>query len=103
MSNNYEYSVTNLVRDADGIVVTAAFTITASDGLDSFTHNFTTGFNNRPKTPTPFGDLDEKKVIAWIIREAGAENHFEESADAELAAFKLRNAKPVVSAGVPWK
>ena len=97
----YDYKVTNLVRDADGIVVTANFTITASDGVDSFTHNYSFGFANKP-TPTPFENLTEAKVIEWIKRDAGAENQFEKSADAELEAYKLRKAAPVLTAGVPW-
>lgn len=100
--NTYEYTVTNLTRDSDGIVVSASFAITASDGTDSFTHNYNTGFANKPVTPTPFNDLTEAKVIEWIKRDAGAENGFEASADAELSAYKLRKAAPVLSAGVPW-
>lgn len=100
--NTYTYKVTNLVRDPDGIVVTASFTITASDGVDSFTHSYNTGFANNPETPTPFEELTEAKVIEWIKRDAGAENQFEASADAELAAYKERKAAPVLSAGVPW-
>lgn len=98
----YTYKVTNLIRDPDGIVVTAAFTITADDGTDSFTHTFNFGFANKPITPTPFEELTEAKVIEWIKRDAGAENQFEASADAELAAYKLRKAAPVMTAGVPW-
>jgi len=99
---NYTYKVTNLVRDPDGIVVTAGFTITADDGEAQFTHSYTFGFANKPTTPTPFGDLTEAKVIEWIKRDAGEANQFEASADAELAAYKLRKAAPVLTAGVPW-
>ena len=102
MSNSYTYKVTNLIRDPQGIVVTAAFTIEASDGTDSYTHTMQTGFANKPTTPTPFADLTEAKVIEWIKRDAGEENQFEKSADAELEAFKLRKATPVMTAGTPW-
>lgn len=98
----YTYKVTNLVRDTDGIVVTAGFTITADDGTDSYTHMFNFGFANKPKTPTKFEDLTEEKVIEWIKRDAGEENQFEASADAELAAYKVRKAAPVLTAGLPW-
>lgn len=103
MSNTYTYKVTNLVRDPDGIVVTAQFQITASDGVDSFTHNYSFGFANKPETPTPFESLTEAKVIEWIKRDAGEENQFEASADAELAAYKLRKAAPTLTSGTPWK
>lgn len=96
MSNTYAYKVTNLIRDPDGIVVTA------SNGVDSFTHNYNFGFANKPVTPTAFAEITEAKVIEWIKRDAGAENQFEASADAELAAYKLRKAAPTVTAGVPW-
>ena len=98
----YAYKVTNLVRDPAGIVVTAQFQITASDGVDSFTHSYSFGFANNPVTPTPFNALTEAKVIEWIKRDAGAENQFEASADAELAAYKVRKAAPVMTAGTPW-
>jgi hypothetical protein len=100
--NTYEYKVTNLIRDPQGIVVTAAFTITADDGTDSYTHSMQTGFANKPLTPTEFADLTEAKVIEWIKRDAGEVNQFEASADSELEAFKVRKAAPVMSAGVPW-
>jgi hypothetical protein len=100
--NTYLYKVNNLIRDPQGIVVTAAFTVTADDGVDSFTHSMQTGFANKPVTPTAFNDLTEAKVIEWIKRDAGTENQHEASADAELAAYKLRKAAPVVAAGVPW-
>lgn len=102
MSNTYEYNVTNLVRDNNDIVITASFQITTSDGADSFTHSYTFGFDNQPVTPTPFNALTEAKVIEWIKRDAGAENQFEASADAELAAYKLRKAAPVLTSGTPW-
>jgi len=102
MSNTYEYKVNNLIRNPEGIVVTAQFSITASDGVDSFTHNYNFGFANKPVTPTSFANLTEAKVVEWIKRDAGAESQHEASADAELAAYKLRAASPVVTAGVPW-
>jgi hypothetical protein len=100
--NQYEYKVNNLTRDPNGIVVSAAFSITADDGTDSFTHHYHTGFANKPVTPTAFDDLTEAKVIEWIKRDAGEENQFEASADAELEAYKLRKSAPVLTAGVPW-
>lgn len=100
--NSYAYKVTNLIRDPNDIVVTATFTITADDGVDQFTHVYNFGFANNPETPIAFADLTEAKVIEWIKRDAGAENQFEISADAELAAYKLLKAAPVLSSGTPW-
>lgn len=102
MTNSYVYKVTNLVHDSAGIVITAYFSIQVSDGVDNFTHNYAFGFANKPVTPDAFNALTEDKVIGWIKRDAGTDNGFEKSADAELAAYKLRKAAPVVSAGTPW-
>lgn len=98
----YAYKVNNLIHDQDGVVVTAQFSITADDGTDSFTHSYSTGFANQPATPIPFNQLTEAKVIEWIKRDAGPENQFEQSADGELAAYKLRKSGPVLSSGTPW-
>lgn len=100
--NQYTYKVTNLIRDTNGIVVTAQFQITADDGTDSFTHSYNFGFANKPVTPTAFEDLTEAKVIEWIKRDAGTDNQFELSADAELAAYKARKNAPLVTSGTPW-
>ena len=95
--NTYVYKVTDLQRDANDEIITASFTITASDGVDSFTHNYHTAFKNKPVTPTAFADITEAKVIEWIKRNVGTSS--EEQADAELAAFKERKE---VTTGTPW-
>lgn len=100
--NQYTYKITNLIRDPAGIVVTAQFQITADDGVDQFTHSYNFGFANKPVTPTAFEDLIEAKVIEWIKRDAGTDNQFELSADAELAAYKARKNAPLVTSGTPW-
>lgn len=97
MANTYEYKVTNLQRDENGIINWAAFTITASDGETSNTHLFQTAFANNPVTPIPFEEITEEKVIEWIKRNVGTSS--EESADAELEAAKLRKTQ---IAGLPW-
>lgn len=97
MANTYEYKVKNLQRDAADIIVAAEFQITASDGVDSFTHNYYTAFRNNPTTPTAFTELTESKVIEWIKKNVGTQS--EEQADAELAAYKERKE---VKTGTPW-
>ena len=72
----------------------------ADDGTDQFTHNYNFGFANKPVTPTPFEELTEAKVIEWIKRDS--KGMFEEQADAELEAYKLRKAAPVMTSGTPW-
>ena len=98
----FDYTITDLVRDASDIVITAIFEITVSDGVDEFTHTYTTGFANNPQTPTPFAAITEGKVVGWIVRDAGAENMFEISAAAEFEAHKLREAKGTMVRGIGW-
>jgi len=99
MSNTYDYKITNMQRNAEGIVGIVNFSITASDGTDSFTHNYCTGLPAPEDTPIPYADLTEEIVIGWIKELVGA--HSEESADAELDAYKIRKAE-VKESGVPW-
>ncbi len=98
----FDYTITDLVRDASDIVITAIFEITVSDGVDEFTHTYTTGFANNPQTPTPFAAITEGKVVGWIVRDAGTENMFEISAAAELEAYKERKAKGELVKGIGW-
>jgi len=98
VANSYEYKITDMQRDANGIVVTVSFTVTASDGTDSFTHNYQTGLTAPSDTPVPFANLTEAEVIGWV--KALVQTSTEEQADAELEAHKKR--KEVISTGVPW-
>lgn len=97
MSNTYEYKITNLQRDASGIVVAVSFTVEASDGTDSFTHNYHTALPTPKADPTPYDALTEADVITWVKELVGTST--EEQADAELAAFKIRKE---VKSGTPW-
>jgi uncharacterized protein (DUF1501 family) len=106
MSNTYEYKVTDTQRDANGVIVAASFTITASDGADEFTHNYNTAFAVPKATPTPYTSVTEAQVIGWIKAmfdtkddEGVRQNSLEDQADAELAAFKERKA---IKSGTPW-
>lgn len=87
--NSYDYKVTD-VATVDGVVVSATFTVTVSDGVDSFTHSYQTAFKNYPVTPIDVADLAESKVVEWIKR--NVKESVESSADAELAAFKERKS-----------
>lgn len=99
MANTYAYKVTQMQRESDGIVITVSFTVTASDGTDSFTHNYHTALPAPKGTAIPFEDLTEAKVIAWIKDLVGKQT--EEQADAELAAYKVRKTE-VTTPGLPW-
>jgi hypothetical protein len=98
MANTYEYKISDMQRDADGIVVAVSFTVTASDGTDSFTHNYQTALNAPSGNPIDFEDLEESEVIDWV--KELVQSSVEEQADAELEAFKQRKE---ITSGVPWE
>jgi hypothetical protein len=97
MSNTYDYKISDMQRDANGIVVAVSFTVTASDGVDSFTHNYHTALPAPKDAAIPFAELTEAGVASWVKELVGTGT--EEQADAELAAFKLRKE---VKSGTPW-
>jgi len=97
MANSYEYKIIDMPRNADGIVVAVAFTVTASDGTDSFTHSCYTGLPAPKDAIVPFADLTEAGVIAWV--KALVQTNTEAQADAELEAYKKRKE---ITSGVPW-
>ena len=99
MSNTYTYEITNLVKDQNGIVVAAQFTITASNGTDSFTANSQTALPAPKGDAIPYADLQPEDVIAWIQKLVGTQS--EELADSELAAYIERKAQEL-SHGTPW-
>lgn len=100
MSNNqYHYKVTQLIKDTQGIVTGASFTLEVSDGEDTFSFPSFTAFNHRPETPIPFDQLTEEKVVSWITDSVGPLT--EEQADVELQAYKLRKTQNS-SGPLPW-
>lgn len=99
MANTYEYKITEMRKESSGIVITVSFTVTASDGVDSFTHNYHTALPSPKGEPIPYEDLTEADVIAWVKDLIGKQT--EEQADAELAAYKVRKTE-VTTPGLPW-
>ena len=95
--NTYTYTINDMVKDDNGIVVTVMFSVTASDGTDSYTHNYQTGLPAPKNTIIPFADLTKEGVIAWVKTLVGEDT--EKQADAELEAFKKRK---VTTTGLPW-
>jgi hypothetical protein len=99
MSNTYEYKITDMQRTADGIVVAVSFTVTASDGIDSFTHSFYTALTAPDDSPVAYDALTEAEVIGWV--KSLVQVQTEEQADAELSAWKNRKNN-VSQNGTPW-
>jgi hypothetical protein len=99
MANTYEYKVIDMQRDANGIVVAVSFSVNASDGTDSFTHNYHTALTAPSESPVAFDALTEAEVVDWVKTLVQAQT--EEQADAELAAWKIRKNN-VTQNGTPW-
>lgn len=104
--NTYNYKVSDLQRDKDGIIIAASFTITASDGTDSNTHNYNTAFAAPKGVVIDYAQMTEERVIGWIKAmfdtkddDGVRQNSLEDQADAELEAFKERK---IVKSGTPW-
>jgi len=105
--NTYEYKINDLQRDDSNIIIAAAFTITASDDIDSYTHNYHTAFATPKGSITDFSKVTEAQIIGWIKvmfdtqdNYGNKQNALEKQADAELTAFKQRKE---VKSGLPWE
>jgi len=97
MSNTYTFTPINLLSNSLGIVVAVDFTVTVSDGTNSFIINGHTALNAPPATPVPYAQLTQAEVVSWI--EALVGTQMQEQADAELAAYIKRT--PTTN-GIPW-
>lgn len=94
---DYIYKILDLERDSLGIISFASYTITASDGINSNTHLFSTAFTAPKNTPIDYASVTEADVIGWIQALTGDQDQAQ--ADAELAA---QIQKSIVSSGIPW-
>ena len=95
--NTYEYKIIDTPRNAEGVVVAVAFTVTASDGTANFVYNGYTALPAPNENFTAFDSLDESTVINWVKNLV--QESCESQADVELEAYKKRK---VVTGGLPW-
>lgn len=95
--NTYEYKIIDTPKDSNGVVVAVAFTLTVSDGEDSYVYNGYTALPAPKENFVEFNNLNEQIVIDWVknlVRETS-----EDQADVELAAYKKRKN---ITNGLPW-
>jgi hypothetical protein len=95
--NTYEYKIIDTPKDAEGVVVAVAFTVTASDGKDSFVFDGYTALPAPNENFIAFDSLDEPTVINWVKNLV--QETCENQANVELEAYKKRK---VVTNGLPW-
>jgi len=100
-TTTFTWGINTLEREtADGFVMTAHYTVNASDGTYSSGAYGSIGFE-RPDTLTPYADLTEADVIGWVKTALGGDEKVAEI-EAALQAQLDEQRAPTKAAGVPW-
>lgn len=98
------WTISSLDRSLpDGMVLTAHWRVSATDGDASGTVYGTQSFAAKdPSDPTfiPYDSLTEAQVIGWVKDEMGAEQVAAHEANVQAQIDAQKN--PVSAAGVPW-
>jgi hypothetical protein len=94
----YNWNIVNLDRKtADGFVITAHYTVSATDGEFTASTYGTVGYTQEDKSYTPFASLTKEQVIGWVKDSLG-----QETVEAALAAQIEAQKNPVQESGLPW-
>jgi hypothetical protein len=94
----YNWNIVNLDRKtADGFVITAHYTVSATDGEFTASTYGTVGYTQEDKSYTPFASLTKEQVIGWV-KESLGQATVEEALAAQIEAEK----NPVQESGLPW-
>ena len=100
-TTTFTWGINTLEREtADGFVMTANYTVNASDGTYSSGAYGSIGFE-RPETLGPYADLQESDVIGWVKTALGGDEKVAEI-EAALQAQLDEQRAPTKAAGVPW-
>jgi hypothetical protein len=93
----YNWKIDNLDRKAsNGLVTTAHWRCTATDGEFSSSVYGTVGFEG--ETPAiPYADLTKEEVLAWVFDKLD-KDEIEANLATQIEALK----NPVQESGVPW-
>ena len=97
----YTWHIAQLEREtADGLVITAHYTVDANDGTYSSGAYGSIGFERPEGHMIPFADLTEEMVIGWVKDKFGAEKVAE--IEAALQAQLDQQRAPSTAQGMPW-
>ena len=100
-TTTFTWGINTLEREtADGFVMTANYTVNASDGTYSSGAYGSIGFE-RPETLVPYADLQESDVIGWVKTALGGDEKVAEI-EAALQGQIDEQRAPSKAAGVPW-
>ncbi len=100
----YTWSIANLERHtADGIVYTAHYTVSATDGVYSSGAYGSIGLDAPAEGDTviPYSELTSDIVIGWVKEKLGGAEKIDEI-HAALEQQILEQRQPTKAAGVPW-
>jgi hypothetical protein len=96
--NTYTWNIVNLDRNtSDGFVITAHYTVFATDGVYNASTYGTVGYTQEEKSYKPYADLTQAEVIGWVQESLGKDT-VEASLTEQIEALK----NPVQEAGLPW-
>ncbi len=94
----FNWSIVNLERRTDtGFVITAHYSVTATDGDYSANTYGTVGYTQESDNFIPFDNLTPEIVTGWVQTSLGKDT-VEESLTAQIEAQK----NPVQVSGLPW-
>ena len=97
------WSIANLERHAaDGIVYTAHWTVSATDGDSSAAAYGSIGLEAPAEGDTiiPYEELTEAVVVGWVKEKLGEDQV--SSTEAALAAQIAEQLAPTKASGTPW-
>jgi len=94
----FNWNIVNLDRKtSDGFVITAHYTVSATDGDHTASTYGTVGYTQGEGSYVPYADLTETEVVGWVQESLG-----KDTVEAGLAAQIEAQKNPVQEAGVPW-
>jgi hypothetical protein len=101
MTTIYTWAIVQLEREtADGLVITAHYTVDANDGTYSAGAYGSLGFERPEDDMIPFADLTEEIVIGWVKDKFGEEKVAE--VEAALQSQIDEQRAPSRASGLPW-
>lgn len=95
---NFTWNVVQMDRlTADGFVITAHYTVSATDGVYNASTYGTVSYTQEDKVYIPYADLTQAEVIGWVQESLG-----KDTVEASLTAQIEAQKNPVQASGLPW-
>lgn len=103
MATNFEWRIAQLERTtADGVVMTAHYTVDAKDGTYTAGAYGSVGLEQPdPETMVPYSDITHELAVSWVKDKLGGPEKVAEIEGALQAQLDEQH-QPTKAAGVPW-